>query len=60
MISKILPIMIDKVAVTVCGVGLESFTCTVKLDVPGPEAVPEMTPRELSDMPLGSDPLVIA
>ena len=36
-----------------------SETRTVKLDVPVPEGVPEMTPVELpSDKPVGSEPTV--
>jgi hypothetical protein len=46
----------DSCAVAViCGL-LESATCTVKLDVPGPVGVPEITPPVLKLSPGGSDP----
>ena len=43
-ICKLLATVIGRVAVTVCGVGLESFAWTVKVVVPGAVGVPAMTP----------------
>lgn len=38
---------------------VESFTCTVKLNVPAKDGVPEIIPEELSDKPFGSVPAAI-
>ena len=46
--------VIDKFAVTVCGVGLESFTCTVKFVVPVAVGLPVMAPVPLIDNPAGN------
>jgi len=44
--------------VVVWGVGgVESVTCTVKLDVPAAVGVPEITPAVLNASPAGSEPL---
>jgi len=45
----------ERLAVAVCGVGLESFTCTEKLFVPGVLGVPEITPEALKDRPAGKE-----
>jgi hypothetical protein len=43
--------------VAVCAVGVvESVTFTVKVEVPVPVGVPEMTPEELRLRPIGSAP----
>jgi hypothetical protein len=46
--------VIDRFAVTVCGVGLESFTCTMKLVVPVAVGLPVMAPVALIDKPAGN------
>ena len=53
--------MMPKAFVAVCAVGeVESFTCTVKLDVPAVVGVPEITPVEAAKVsPTGSDPELI-
>jgi hypothetical protein len=49
-----LPIVIDRFAVAVCGVGLESLTSKVKVVVPGAVGVPLMTPAALIASPDGN------
>ena len=46
--------VIDRFAVTVCGVGLESFICTVKLVVPVAVGLPVMAPVALMVNPAGN------
>ena len=45
----------ERTAVTICGVGLESCACTVKLVVPGAVGVPVMAPAALIDKPPGNE-----
>ena len=52
-------IVIERLAVAVCGGVLESFACTVKLEVPEPVGVPEIAPPLLIVRPLGSEPFVV-
>lgn len=47
--------VIDRTAVAVCGVGLESFACTVKLVAPAAVGVPVITPVALIVKPLGKE-----
>jgi hypothetical protein len=54
-IVKPLVTVMERTAVAVCGIGLESFACTVKLVVPGAVGVPEMTPAALIIKPLGNE-----
>ena len=53
-ICKLLATVIERVLLTVCGVGLESFTCTVKFVVPGTVGVPLMTPAVFIVRPAGN------
>ena len=47
--------VMERFAVTVCGVVLESFTWTVKLVVPGAAGIPVIAPAALIDKPLGNE-----
>lgn len=48
---------IEVVALAVCGVGLESFTCKLKLDVPAAVGEPVIAPVELFKLsPVGKEP----
>jgi hypothetical protein len=50
-------ISIDRRCVVVCGVGVdESATSIMKVDVPLPEGVPEITPVDDRARPAGSAP----
>jgi hypothetical protein len=53
-ICKLLATVIERVAVTVCGVGLESFACAVKFVVPGTDGVPLIRPAALIAKPAGN------
>ena len=51
--------VIERMAVAVCGVGLESVACTVKVVVPGAVGVPAMRPAVFIVKPAGKTlPLV--
>jgi len=53
------PILMVSDRVWVCGVGLESFTITVKVKFPGEVGVPEITPELACRLrPGGSEPAV--
>ena len=54
-IVKPLVTVMERTTVAVCGTGLESCACTVKLVVPAAVGVPVMTPATLMVRPTGKE-----